>query len=82
MIAILKELLAKRRASPTTHNDILDLLLRDEDPKHKLNDEELFDQIITILNSGYETVSTTTMMIVKFLNENPRALQEIRVSMS
>lgn len=77
--AVLKELLAKRRASDATHDDILDQLLRWENPKYKLNDEEIIDQIITILYSGYETVSTTTMMAIKYLHDNPKVLQELRV---
>ncbi|KAK4260983.1 hypothetical protein QN277_004039 [Acacia crassicarpa] len=76
--AVLKELLAKRRASDAPHDDILDQLLRWEDPKYKLNDEEIIDQIITILYSGYETVSTTTMMAIKYLHDNPKVLQELR----
>ncbi|KAI4358004.1 hypothetical protein L6164_001913 [Bauhinia variegata] len=76
VIAILEEVLAKRRASSTTYDDILDQLLRNE--AYKLSDEEIIDQIITILYSGYETVSTTTMMAVKYLHDHPRALQAIR----
>ncbi|XP_054808940.1 cytochrome P450 85A-like [Prosopis cineraria] len=76
--AILMELLAKRRAFDAPHDDILDKLLRSEDLKYKLNDEEIIDQIITILYSGYETVSTTTMMAIKYLHDNPKVLQELR----
>ena len=39
-----------------------------------------YDQIITILYSGYETVSTTSMMAVKYLHDHPRVLEELRVS--
>ena len=82
MVATLKEVLAKRRSSSATHVDILDQLMRNEDLKYKLNDEEIIDQIITFLYSGYETVSTTTMMAVKYLHDNPRVLEEVRVSHS
>ncbi|KAI4314064.1 hypothetical protein L6164_027006 [Bauhinia variegata] len=76
VIAILKELIAKRRASSETFDDILDHLLRDE--AYKLSDEEMLDQIITLLYSGYETTSVTTMMVVKYLHHHPKALQAIR----
>lgn len=82
MVAILRELLAKRKAYSPIHEDILDQLIRNEDVKHKLDDEEIIEQIITILYSGYETVSTTTMMAVKYLSDNPSVLQAIRVSQS
>ncbi|KAF7809026.1 cytochrome P450 85A-like [Senna tora] len=79
VIRILKEILAKRRASSATYDDMLDKLVRHEDVKYKLNDEELIDQIITVLNSGYETVSTTTMMAIKYLHDHPKVLQQLRV---
>ncbi|KAL2349132.1 hypothetical protein Fmac_003132 [Flemingia macrophylla] len=76
-IPMLRELLAKRRASSATHGDILDHLMKTEDGGHKLDDEEIIEQIITIMYSGYETVSTTTMMAIKYLYDNPSILQEI-----
>ncbi|XP_017427039.1 cytochrome P450 85A isoform X1 [Vigna angularis] len=78
VLAMLRELIAKRRASSATHNDILDQLVRNEDGKYKLNDEEIMEQITTILYSGYETVSTTTMMSIKYLCDNPDILQAVR----
>lgn len=81
MIKILKDIMQKRMASRVTYNDMLEHLLRDGDAKYKLDDEEIIDQIITILYSGYETVSTTSMMALKYLNDNPEALQELRVMM-
>ncbi|KAK7274992.1 hypothetical protein RIF29_16098 [Crotalaria pallida] len=78
VVATLKEVLAKRRSSSATHADILDQLMRSEDFKYKLNDEEIIDQIITFLYSGYETVSTTTMMAVKYLHDYPRVLEKVR----
>jgi len=82
VLTILRELIAKRRASSATHNDILEKLVRNEDGKYKLDDEEIMEQIITILYSGYETVSTTTMMAIKYLCDNPNFLQAVRVSHS
>ncbi|CAL0318185.1 unnamed protein product [Lupinus luteus] len=74
---ILKMLLAKRKASSVIHDDNLQQLL-ESDSKYKLDEEEVIEQIITILYSGYETVSTTTMMAVKYLYDHPKALQAIR----
>lgn len=55
-------------------------LLVGEENKYKLSDEEMIDLIITILYSGYETVSTTSMMAVKYLHDHPKVLEELRVS--
>ncbi|KDP41328.1 hypothetical protein JCGZ_15735 [Jatropha curcas] len=77
-VKILKQIIQERRASSITHNDILGHLLNSKDPKYQLNDQEILDQIITILYSGFETVSTTTMMAIKYLYEHPGVLQELR----
>ncbi|PIN20343.1 Cytochrome P450 CYP4/CYP19/CYP26 subfamily [Handroanthus impetiginosus] len=77
---ILAELMERRRASAATCDDMLEHLLRDVDTSttYKLNDVEIIDQIVTILYSGYETVSTTSMMAVKYLHDHPEALQQLR----
>ncbi|GAB2216480.1 hypothetical protein Droror1_Dr00024254 [Drosera rotundifolia] len=77
IVEILRKLIEERRASSNEEEDMLACLLRDEENKHKLNDEEIIDLIITLLYSGYETVSTTSMMAVKYLHDHPRALEEL-----
>lgn len=49
------------------HNDMLEYLLKEE---------------IMILCSGFEIVSTTSMMAIKYLHDHPSTLQEIRASNS
>ncbi|KAL8117272.1 hypothetical protein AgCh_015254 [Apium graveolens] len=78
IVIMLRKLLEERRASKETHNDMLAHLMNTDENKYKLSDEEIIDQIITILYSGYETVSTTSMMAVKYLHDHPRVLQELR----
>ncbi|KAL6332039.1 hypothetical protein AAG906_020398 [Vitis piasezkii] len=78
VIRMLKGVMEKRRASSMTQDDMLGYLLRNEGSKYNLSDEEILDQVIIILYSGYETVSTTSMMAVKYLLDNPRALQQLR----
>ncbi|KAK6116417.1 hypothetical protein DH2020_049879 [Rehmannia glutinosa] len=78
IIKILTELIEKRRASPVIYDDMLDHMLNDAETKNTLNDVEIIDQIIAILYSGYETVSTTSMMAVKYLHDHQEALQELR----
>ncbi|KAF7144642.1 hypothetical protein RHSIM_Rhsim04G0054500 [Rhododendron simsii] len=68
----------ERRNSLTKKYDMLDYLLKEEDPRYKLNDEEILDQIVMILYSGFEIVSTTSMMAIKYLHDHSSALQEIR----
>lgn len=80
IICMLEQLIEERRASKEVHQDMLGCLLSDEN-RYKLSDEEIIDHIITVLYSGYETVSTTSMMAVKYLHDHPKALEELRVSL-
>lgn len=78
IISMLSQLIEERRDSQETHQDMLSCLMRSDENRHKLTDAEIIDQIITILYSGYETVSTTSMMAIKYLHDHPRVLQELR----
>ncbi|KAK2975935.1 hypothetical protein RJ640_008035 [Escallonia rubra] len=78
VISILKKIIEEKRASSVTNDGMIDSLLGSEDSKYELSEEEILDQIITILYSGYETVSTTSMMAIKYIHDHPRALQELR----
>ncbi|KAI5678872.1 hypothetical protein M9H77_09822 [Catharanthus roseus] len=78
VIKILGEIIENRRACSKTHDDLLSNLLANADPRYELNDEEINDLIIMILDDGYETVSKTAMMAIKYLHDNPQALQELR----
>lgn len=72
----------RRVASVLPHQDQLNKLLGIIDSKYQLSDEDVINQIITLLYSGYETVSTTTMMVLKYLHDHPKALEELRVRLS
>lgn len=76
---MLRKLIEDRRDSQETRNDMLGFLMNNEENKYKLTDDEVIDLIITILYSGYETVSTTSMMAIKYLYDHPKVLEEVRV---
>ncbi|KAB2073524.1 hypothetical protein ES319_A07G088500v1 [Gossypium barbadense] len=79
ILTILKQLIGKRRGCQESHKDMLAYLMsKDDNNRYKLSDAEIIDQIITILYSGYETVSTTSMMAVKYLHDHPSILEELR----
>ncbi|XP_021739411.1 cytochrome P450 85A-like [Chenopodium quinoa] len=78
IVNILTQLIKERRATERTEVDILNCLLKEEENKYKLSDEEIIDLIITLAYSGYETVSTTSMMAVKYLHDHPHVLEELR----
>ncbi|KAL8161871.1 hypothetical protein V2J09_013360 [Rumex salicifolius] len=78
IVGILRKLIEERKASKVIYLDMLGCLMREEENKHKLCDEEIIDLIITLLYSGYETVSTTSMMTIKYLHDQPHVLQDLR----
>ncbi|XP_024978333.1 cytochrome P450 85A1-like [Cynara cardunculus var. scolymus] len=78
IVRMLEELIEDRRKSQEIHEDMLYSLMNGVDNRYKLSDEEIIDQIITILYSGFETVSTTSMMAIKYLHDHPRILEEFR----
>ncbi|PKA50367.1 Cytochrome P450 85A [Apostasia shenzhenica] len=81
IITILQSIIKERRREDCcrTRGDMLDSLLGlDVDDEAKLSDEQIVDTIITLVYSGFETVSTTTMMSVKYLHDHPKVLEELR----
>ncbi|WVZ14992.1 hypothetical protein V8G54_012558 [Vigna mungo] len=78
MVNVLSKLLEERRASNETYHDMLGCLMAREENRYRLSDEEIIDLVITVIYSGYETVSTTSMMAVKYLHDHPKALEELR----
>jgi len=75
---LLTELMQERKESGETFTDMLGYLMKKEDNRYLLTDKEIRDQVVTILYSGYETVSTTSMMALKYLHDHPKALEELR----
>ncbi|KAJ3674294.1 hypothetical protein LUZ60_004910 [Juncus effusus] len=79
LVEMIKEIIKERRTSKCRKSDILDgLLWNDGNSKHELSDKQIIDLIIALIYSGYETVSTTTMMAVKYLSHHPKVLEELR----
>ncbi|KAI5665752.1 hypothetical protein M9H77_15605 [Catharanthus roseus] len=78
IVSLLRKLIEDRRTSQETYDDMLGFLMNNEENKYKLTDDEMIDLIITILYSGYETVSTTSMMAIKYLYDHPKVLEEVR----
>ncbi|KAJ4873541.1 Cytochrome P450 85A2 [Raphanus sativus] len=75
---LLTKLMQERRESGESFTDMLGYLMKKEDNRYLLSDKEIRDQVVTILYSGYETVSTTSMMALKYLHDHPKALEELR----
>ena len=74
-----------RRAEPghEERDDVLSLLLeaRDEDG-NPMSDEELRDELVTVLGAGHETTATGLAWAVELLGRNPAVLAKLRDSLA
>jgi cytochrome P450 len=64
-------------------DDVLSLLLeaRDEDG-NPMSDQELRDELVTVLGAGHETTATGLAWAVELLNRNPAVLAKLRYSLA
>jgi cytochrome P450 len=76
--AFLDEEIDARRASADPGSDVLSLLVaaRDEDGR-ALSNQELRDEIITLLVAGHETTATALAWAFERLSRNPRVLARL-----
>jgi cytochrome P450 len=79
--ALIHEEIARRRADPDldARADVLSLLLRarDEDGR-ALTDDELRDELMTLLLAGHETTATGLAFAFDLLGRHPEALARLR----
>ncbi|WOL01079.1 Cytochrome P450 [Canna indica] len=79
VVSMLQYIINQRIISTCSYNDMLDSLLKiDDKSKAKLDDKQIIDLIIALVYSGYETVSKTSMMVIKYLHDHPKILEEVR----
>jgi cytochrome P450 len=65
------------------HDDVLSLLLAARhDDGSPMSDEELRDELVTVLGAGHETTATALAWAMERLLRTPRALQALRESLA
>jgi cytochrome P450 len=65
------------------HDDVLSLLLSARhDDGSPMSDEELRDELVTVLGAGHETTATALAWAMERLLRTPRALQALRESLA
>lgn len=65
------------------HDDVLSLLLSaHHDDGSPMSDEELRDELVTVLGAGHETTATALAWAMERLLRTPRALQALRESLA
>lgn len=78
--------IAQRRKGEGLQQDFLESLLKkhskdssEGDDDNKLTDNQLKDNILTLLVAGHDTTTAALTWLIKFLEENPAALERLRV---
>jgi cytochrome P450 len=65
------------------HDDVLSLLLQARhDDGSPMSDEELRDELVTVLGAGHETTATGLAWAVELLTRNPAVLAKLRDSLA
>jgi cytochrome P450 len=87
MDAFIYEEIALRRAEVEAasgeHDDVLSLLLAARhDDGSPMSDEELRDELVTVLGAGHETTATALAWAMERLLRNPRVLDRLRQSIA
>ncbi|HUQ58289.1 cytochrome P450 [Lentzea sp.] len=83
MRAIVREVIASRRDDDTDHGDLLSTLLAARDPEsgEPMTEDEVFDEVITLLTAGIETTALALAWIFHEIAANPvverRVLAEV-----
>jgi cytochrome P450 len=76
---ILRDIIDQRRKATTPFNDLLDMLLnaRYEDSGLPIPEEQLIDQVLTLIFAGHETVANTLSWLLYALSSEPAVMEKI-----
>ncbi|KAF6164799.1 hypothetical protein GIB67_037704 [Kingdonia uniflora] len=83
MYSMLDSIISRRRKGSEFQLDFLQSLLNKHSKKagedeEKLTDEQLKDNILTLLIAGHDTTTAALTWLIKFLEENPTVLERLR----
>ncbi|KAF7812927.1 abscisic acid 8'-hydroxylase 3-like [Senna tora] len=87
MYAMLDSIISRRRSGEEFQQDFLESLImkhsksvgeEDENDDNKLTDRQLKDNILTLLVAGHDTTTAALTWLIKFLEENPSVLENLR----
>jgi cytochrome P450 len=86
MYSMLDSIISRRRNGDGFEQDFLGSLImkhskakgREDDDEDKLTDEQLKDNILTLLVAGHDTTTAALTWLIKFLGENPLVLERLR----
>jgi cytochrome P450 len=75
----LSGIVAERRRSGTTRNDLIDTLLQASDPQtgRRMTDEEITDNLLTFLTAGHETTALGLAWTLDLLGRHPHIARRV-----
>jgi cytochrome P450 len=74
--SILQSIIDKRRDSGSSHNDVLDILLDNQDVH--FSDKEIRDHLATLIVSGYRTTLSLVSWSIFLISQNKDILKELQ----
>ncbi|RDX95825.1 Abscisic acid 8'-hydroxylase 3, partial [Mucuna pruriens] len=85
MYEMLDSIISRRRSGQDFQQDFLESLVMKhsketdgEKDENKLTDKQLKDNILTLLVAGHDTTTAALTWLIKFLEENPTVLEQLR----
>jgi len=82
--ASIDQIMSQRRANPTEQpEDLVTMLINARDPESglRLTDQQVRDELVTILIAGHETVASALTWTWLLLAQNPLAAQQLRAEL-
>lgn len=77
---ILSEIIAERREKKVADKDLLGNLLNSKDESgNMLSCDQIADNIIGVLFAAQDTTASVMTWILKFLHDNPKLLESVKV---
>jgi cytochrome P450 len=80
---IVLDIIAERRRDGRDHADLLSMLLavRDEETGEGMKDEQLRDEVLTLILAGHETTATALSWTCYLLSQNPDAERKLQAEL-
>ncbi|GCE04991.1 cytochrome P450 [Dictyobacter aurantiacus] len=81
---VVYEIVQQRRASQEAHEDLLSMLIeaRDEETGEGMNDQQLRDEVMTLLIAGHETVANALAWAWYLLAQHPEVEQKLQAELA
>ena len=82
--AMLRDIIAKRKADETEHNDLLAMLLnaRYEDTGEGMSEEQLISELLILLFAGHETTGSTLSWLLYLVASNHQVYAKLMATIA